>query len=180
MFNSHVFGNEPFRWQQEVFQRSPRIHKERTRSDWRSGFFTVFMENVSCRISKSALREAFSAYGEVMDVYISFFNKYGKARPVTFAFVRFKHRREMEKTIKEGNNRRMDSRFIKVKEAAYSKEKVRWSRKETDPINNKHIVQEAKKIPVNAGKVKDGKSYKDALLGNDKQPQKGRVWVECE
>ncbi|XVF18525.1 hypothetical protein REPUB_Repub11eG0029600 [Reevesia pubescens] len=56
-----------------------------------------------------------------MDVYISFFHKSGKARPVTFGFVWYKLREEMVKAVKEGNNRKMDGRLISVKESVHGK-----------------------------------------------------------
>ncbi|XVF15143.1 hypothetical protein REPUB_Repub09cG0124200 [Reevesia pubescens] len=80
----------------------------------------VFVKNnLSCRISNEALREAFNVYDRVVEVYISYFSKLGKVRPFTFAFVRFKFEYELTKAIEEGNYRRMDGRLIRVKKASY-------------------------------------------------------------
>ncbi|XVF18650.1 hypothetical protein REPUB_Repub11eG0041000 [Reevesia pubescens] len=70
------------------------------------------------------LWEAFGSYEKVMDVYLSSVVRSGQARSVNFAFVRYKLRDEMTKAILEGNDRKMDGRFIKVKEALYRKEKL--------------------------------------------------------
>ncbi|XVF28469.1 hypothetical protein REPUB_Repub15cG0032000 [Reevesia pubescens] len=96
---------------------------------WRSGLFSVFVQNVSRRISKSSLWEAFNSYGNVLDVYISFYDKMGKPRSVTFAFVRFKLESESQKAIEEGNNRLMDGRAIRVSMAKYKRRL--WSRTES-------------------------------------------------
>ncbi|XVE77016.1 hypothetical protein DITRI_Ditri13aG0028100 [Diplodiscus trichospermus] len=59
--------------------------------DWRASLFTVFINNLSRRVSKRALWEVFSIYGRVLDVFINFKSR----KPATYAFVRYK-------TVKEG------------------------------------------------------------------------------
>ncbi|XVF13303.1 hypothetical protein REPUB_Repub08aG0197100 [Reevesia pubescens] len=92
-----------------------------------------------------ALWEAFSQYGKVMDVYISFYDRAGKARVATFAFVRYKSRTEMVKAIFEGSNRKMDGRFIRVKEALRHKETISQSQPplKIDQLNHSKSLDRA-------------------------------------
>ncbi|XVE67271.1 hypothetical protein DITRI_Ditri08aG0147200 [Diplodiscus trichospermus] len=76
--------------------------------DWRASLFTIFVNNLSCRLSKGALWEAFNAYGRVRDVYIHYSAKGDRGKKTTFAFVRYKFKSEMFKAIEVGNNRRID------------------------------------------------------------------------
>ncbi|GMJ02457.1 hypothetical protein HRI_003914900 [Hibiscus trionum] len=74
----------------------------------------IFVRNVSKRIHRSILSDAFSAYGKVTRVYIAynsgrrFFNK------TTFAFVSFENSNQARKAIEKGNGRRIDGQFISV------------------------------------------------------------------
>ncbi|XVF07560.1 hypothetical protein REPUB_Repub06bG0149800 [Reevesia pubescens] len=147
------------------FDRVFSTKRKKPFSDWRSNLYTMFVENISCRISKSALCDSFSVYGRVVDVYILLFNKDGKVRPVTFAFVRFKYRFELDKTIREGNNRKMDGRFIRVKEASISKSMVGAAKSINPHSVFKDSDKVVKRLPLNLGLVNDGVSYKDALAG---------------
>ena len=62
--------------------------------DRRSRLFTIFMGNLSKRVSRRALWEAISEYGKVVDVYIPRANN-RPAKGYTFAFVRYKLEFEM-------------------------------------------------------------------------------------
>ena len=85
------------------------------------------MGNLSKRVSRKALWEAFLEYGQVVDVYTPRVSN-RPAKGFTFAFVRYKLEFEMWKAIENGNNRRVDGRFIRVKKASYG-----W----TDRVKNK-------------------------------------------
>ncbi|XVF31576.1 hypothetical protein REPUB_Repub17cG0002600 [Reevesia pubescens] len=135
-------------------KRKIENHRGGSRSyDWRSSLSSVFVANLSKRVSKEALWEAFGMYGRVLDVYISRFDKEGKIRNVTFAFVRYKFDNEAEKVIEEGNNRKIDGRFIKVQKA----EKGR----------NRNVVSSSGRTERKSeGVFRDGRSYKEALVGS--------------
>ncbi|KAK8663275.1 hypothetical protein V6N13_083098 [Hibiscus sabdariffa] len=79
----------------------------------RSGVM-VFVDYVSKRIHKASLKEAFSGYGRVTDVYIAYYNPRRSRKRYTFAFVRFSTRAEAVKAIEMGNNRSMDGFYLKV------------------------------------------------------------------
>ncbi|XVF36337.1 hypothetical protein REPUB_Repub19eG0049700 [Reevesia pubescens] len=131
---------------------------------WRSNLFSVFVDNLSCRVSKNALWEAFCQYGKVVDVYISFASKYGKARSYTFAFVRYKFEHEALAAIEEGNRRMIDGRCIVVKKAesdASSKSKL----ESLEKAKNTDQVYTAGKVFSDV--VRDGISYREVLLGKE-------------
>ncbi|XVE52249.1 hypothetical protein DITRI_Ditri02bG0108000 [Diplodiscus trichospermus] len=98
------------------------------RSDWRASLFSIFVDRLSRRVSIEALWKAFGEYGKVMDVFIPFHDSGNRERNTTFAFVRYKQKSEMLKAIEEGNMRRIDGWFIRVKEASYSWRARRVSR----------------------------------------------------
>ncbi|KAK8604332.1 hypothetical protein V6N13_099277 [Hibiscus sabdariffa] len=79
----------------------------------RSGF-NVFVNFVSKRIHPFALSEAFSVYGRVVDVFISFNNPKRLKSMSTFVFIWFALMVEVEKDVRLGNNRRMNGFVIKV------------------------------------------------------------------
>ncbi|XWS08054.1 hypothetical protein CRYUN_Cryun41cG0044900 [Craigia yunnanensis] len=76
--------------------------------DWRSSLFSIFLGNLSTRVSRSALWEVFLQYGMVVDVYISYATN-RHLKDGTFAFVRYKRESEMWRAIEDGNNRRVES-----------------------------------------------------------------------
>ncbi|XVF77527.1 hypothetical protein PTKIN_Ptkin14bG0051800 [Pterospermum kingtungense] len=65
--------------------------------------------------SRSALWEAFEAYGRVADVFISFRSK----RPFCFAFVSYRSVDECRRAVRGGNGRRNDESVVMVKEASF-------------------------------------------------------------
>lgn len=101
---------------------------KRAEEDGRAKLVSVFISNLSCRIPRSALWEAFNSYGKVMDVFI----KFTSFKPFTFGFVRYQSVEECERAISEANLRWMDWRVIGVKKAdvGWSDRKIRssWSR----------------------------------------------------
>ncbi|KAK8492259.1 hypothetical protein V6N12_073318 [Hibiscus sabdariffa] len=74
----------------------------------------VFVDCVSKRIHRLSLKEAFSAYGEVLDVYIVYNNPSRINKRCTFAFVRYPSYEEALKAVELANNRRMDGFNVKV------------------------------------------------------------------
>ncbi|XVF51723.1 hypothetical protein PTKIN_Ptkin04bG0207700 [Pterospermum kingtungense] len=70
---------------------------ESSHGDWRDHLYTAFVDNLSKRLSRRALWEAFNIYGRVEDVFISFRN----AKPTTFAFVRDRRSVQNKKFFQE-------------------------------------------------------------------------------
>ncbi|XWS27533.1 hypothetical protein CRYUN_Cryun26dG0123600 [Craigia yunnanensis] len=139
--------------------------------DWRSNLYLVFVDNLSHRISRNTLWEAFCAYGRVVDVYISFKNRGSKDKAVTFAFFRYKYESELRKVIEAGNNKRIDGRFIKVKKATYG-----WKEKRKN-AGFQGLVKESDVFPVakrNLNTCRDNRSYRDVLVAMKLQEGEAR------
>ncbi|XVF88724.1 hypothetical protein PTKIN_Ptkin19aG0073700 [Pterospermum kingtungense] len=83
--------------------------------DWRANLHTVWVNNLSRRVSKGSLWEAFNGYGRVVDVFINYHSR----KPYTYAFVRYIYEEECRRAVQEGNRRRIDGRLISIKIAAF-------------------------------------------------------------
>ncbi|XVE66604.1 hypothetical protein DITRI_Ditri08aG0091800 [Diplodiscus trichospermus] len=128
--------------------------------DWMDNVFTIFVDNLSRRVSNRALWEAFNDYGRVVDIFISHKDN-GRRKPVTFAFVRYRHDFEMRRVIVAGNNRRIDKCHIIVKKANYG-----WKESHTGKdrrIKGKEVQGSTRQIW--SAKGQDRKSYKEVLMG---------------
>ncbi|XVE68919.1 hypothetical protein DITRI_Ditri09bG0108400 [Diplodiscus trichospermus] len=142
-----------------------RVHRSQQASvDWRANMFFVYVGNLSNRVSKGAIWEAFSEYGRVMDVYIpsSFRGNWGK--DTIFGFVRYKFRSEMVNAIIVGNNRKIDGRFIRANEASY-----RWSERRVSKLNqsqgsSRYTVMN-KRYGRRSWELRDYRSYADMVRG---------------
>ena len=118
------------------------------------------MGNLSKRVSKSVLWEAFLEYGKVVDIFIPRYRN-DTSKSNTFAFVRYKFELEMKKTIEHGNNRKVDGWYIRVNKASFGwkdrrNHKLQWRKKPVKiPKNEKGYLA-----------VRDNRSYKKVLLGS--------------
>ncbi|XVE78855.1 hypothetical protein DITRI_Ditri14bG0011600 [Diplodiscus trichospermus] len=135
--------------------------------DCRANLFSIFVDNLSHRVSKRALWEAFGEYGRVMDVYTPSSFRGSRAKKTTFACVRYKFRSEMLKAIRFENKRRIDGWRIRMKQTSYGGKDRRFSRH-----NLAHFLwdKEVRELTTNEGTtvLKDNKSYRDVVLGEDK------------
>ncbi|XVE59553.1 hypothetical protein DITRI_Ditri05aG0055200 [Diplodiscus trichospermus] len=155
-------------------QRENRIWKEGsgfadrqqpTNNDRRSNLHTVFVNNLSRRVSRSALWEAFSTYGRVTDVFINFRSR----KPFTFAFVRYRLEEECKSTIKEGNNRRVDGIFILVKRATFG-----WKERRASKSSVTKVISSALNPPVRLDwKERDNRTYRKVLLEPTEKAEEG-------
>ncbi|XVF04126.1 hypothetical protein REPUB_Repub05bG0055200 [Reevesia pubescens] len=139
-----------------------RVLRTGAKEDWRSKLFTVFVDNLSFRVAKPALREVFNVYGKVCDLYIPVNGGIRKGRTSNFSFIRYFYEDEMWKAIEGGNNRKIDGRFITVRKATTSwKERNLYKKKssqrpEVDPLGATIQTIMA---------TRDFRSYKEALIG---------------
>ncbi|XVE85972.1 hypothetical protein DITRI_Ditri17bG0134800 [Diplodiscus trichospermus] len=127
--------------------------------DWRASLFTVFINNLSRRVSRRALWEVFSIYGRVLDVFINFKSR----KPATYAFVRYKTVKERMRTIAERNNRFIDGQLIMVKKVTFG----RKERKQSFGFWGKKLPSH---LPIHKAHMTNGRvhpSYKEILLGSN-------------
>lgn len=108
-------------------RRNHHLHRHHPTSvDWRLSLHTAFIGNLSYKVSKGDLWEAFDAYGKVRDIYIPL--KLGFRRNFTFAFVRYREEREMDRAISMGNGKMINGRNITITKVNYG-----WSQRRHTP-----------------------------------------------
>mmetsp|Transcript_17119 Transcript_17119/g.23540 ORF Transcript_17119/g.23540 Transcript_17119/m.23540 type:complete len:214 (+) Transcript_17119:18-659(+) len=77
--------------------------------------FTLKVDNISFRTTPESLREKFSPYGDIGDVYIP--RNFGTNEPRGFAFVRFVDKRDAEDAQRALDGAEVDGREIRIQEA---------------------------------------------------------------
>ncbi|KAL4346370.1 hypothetical protein GQ457_17G015750 [Hibiscus cannabinus] len=141
------------------------------RSGWRKGF-SVFVDRVSKKIHVSTLKEAFSLYGNVSDVYIAYNNPRRISMAHTFAFVRFPTLEEAQRAVERGHKRRMDGFFIRVfmgkNEQSMGRVNQAWkSGRMTNLHSGGGSQGEARKKSTDKRRsymLTNGRSYKEVLM----------------
>ncbi|KAK8657437.1 hypothetical protein V6N13_035677 [Hibiscus sabdariffa] len=139
---------------------------------WRKGV-SVFVDRVSKRIHRLTLKEAFSVYGNVIDVYIAYNNSRRINKAYTFAFIRFLTLDEARRAVDRAHNRRMDGFFIRVfmgkeQQSNVSAKNINECRRGPKSISEDNLV--AKVISnksVDKSRVfmyTNGRSYKEVLM----------------
>ena len=133
--------------------------------DWRSSLFTIFVGNLSYRVPRRALWEAFLSYGRVMDVYIPRDRKH-PSNASTFAFVRYKRESEMIKAIEYGNGRLVDGWSIKVKKATYG-----WGDRAKPVSKQQTNTSKSNQVHGAPAALRDDRTYRDVLNGGGTGPR---------
>ena len=129
--------------------------------DWRSSLFTIFVGNLSNRVSRGSLWEAFLSYGKVMDVFIHQTSRRSN-KESTFAFVRYRKESEMIKAIEQGHGRKVDGWFIRVNKASYG-----WGdRRRYVQDRQKNLPTPGRAIKGPAAAFRDNRSYREVLTGD--------------
>ncbi|KAK8517252.1 hypothetical protein V6N12_032448 [Hibiscus sabdariffa] len=123
----------------------------------------VFINNVSKRIHPTTLREAFSEYGKIHDVYIAFNNRKRRGLRSTFAFVRFSNVLEAMYAADLANGRLMDGFRINTF-------LDRGAGKHSRSLKNSGVgaprVEKVERREVALDKGLDERTYKEALMFN--------------
>ncbi|GMI65924.1 hypothetical protein HRI_000261700 [Hibiscus trionum] len=88
------------------------------------GAWTTFIDNLSKRVSRTALRELFGHYGKVTRVFIPVVNRRAKYKHYTFALISMACKEDMLAVISKLHNTRIDGRVISVSQAKYPKKQV--------------------------------------------------------
>ncbi|XVF49150.1 hypothetical protein PTKIN_Ptkin03bG0245300 [Pterospermum kingtungense] len=128
------------------------------KGDWIANLHTIFINNLSYRVSRKVLWDLFNIYRRVADVYI----KYSRNRSYTFAFVRYWLDLESKRAIAEANGRCIDGRRISVNKTMFG-----WNQRRSYE-NHKDKTSSVINRKFSGGwKVRDQRpyrSYRDALM----------------
>ncbi|GMI75113.1 hypothetical protein HRI_001180600 [Hibiscus trionum] len=140
----------------------------------KNGAWTVFVDNLSKRVSRFALKELFNHHGKVVRVFIPMVNNKAKYKEVTFAFVTMASKPEMERVILRLDKTKVDGFEVRVSQAryprsmgdlSYNKEKkVRF-----EPAFTSQKEPGTASVSMNPQTdINNGKTYKEALLSKDR------------
>ncbi|XVE88157.1 hypothetical protein DITRI_Ditri19aG0045700 [Diplodiscus trichospermus] len=132
--------------------------------DWRENLFSVFVGNLSYRVSKSALKDVFDLYGIVRDVFIGAHRSWRCHKGITFVLVRYRTLAEMQRVIREGNNRHIDGWNIRVKEASFGWEDTDHFGKMLKGLAGSNVYIGCNGQSKTAS-YKNHRSYRDVVLG---------------
>ncbi|KAE8675548.1 RecQ-mediated genome instability protein 1 [Hibiscus syriacus] len=147
------------------------------------GIWSVFVDNLSRRVSRRALGEHFSYHGKVIRVFIPFINNRPKYKDCTFAFVHFASKEDLCNAVEKMNNVRVNGRIIYVSVAKYDKRSEKKSREgiraegskrvETGELKGRRMTspaQVAEKME-RMNRFIDGRTYRDTVVGVKKVPK---------
>ncbi|OMO60149.1 hypothetical protein COLO4_33926 [Corchorus olitorius] len=117
--------------------------------DWRSKLFSVFIANLSIRVSRHALWDSFSDYGRVADVFIQRRNR--QKGPTTYAFDRFWNEKDAYLGLVKADQRYLEGSRIRTYKARDTK-KQKWIGRSKEHCE---MVCVESKL--------DGRSYRDVV-----------------
>ncbi|MED6191981.1 hypothetical protein PIB30_005799 [Stylosanthes scabra] len=126
--------------------------------------FSVFVDNLPLDTTTQWLWKAFNSTGKVVDVYLS--RKFRARNPLRFAFVRYRSREEVARTIEQLNGWIIWGCKLEISESKFRRgregDKAKTNRTVDTDMNG---VQMKEKVANRQGDRVDGaKSYKDALM----------------
>ncbi|KAE8725177.1 hypothetical protein F3Y22_tig00009009pilonHSYRG00196 [Hibiscus syriacus] len=145
--------------------------------------WTVFIDNLSKRVSRRVLREFFSPYGQIVRIFIPRFLEKSKYKSSTFAFVQFIDEESREKAIQSVNGRWFDGRRLSVGVAKYQK----GTKKEVDDGKSMLRIKSREQELVSNGlkakslqSFRDGRTYKEVARSdvNKRREQESEMLVE--
>ncbi|WRX10494.1 RNA recognition motif domain - like 10 [Theobroma cacao] len=151
-------------------------------NNWRSSLHSIFVANLSRRVTRQGLKDFFDVYGRVRDVFISL--KQNPNKTTTFAFVRYKEKWEMERAILQSNGRKLDGYHLMVKKADFG-----WDQRWKTHFNGHPSVQSKPNTPRNQtnqnpppqryrpNSPRDGRTYLEAL--QNKSPTRPPAQISC-
>ncbi|OMP00173.1 hypothetical protein COLO4_12837 [Corchorus olitorius] len=126
---------------------------------WRERLHSVFVGNLSRKVTSTALWDAFSDYGKVADVFIKYPKEVRGKGHVSFAFVRYWHEAEAETTIVKGNFCFLEGKRIRVTKARSIKKDEFNSTNKGREIgqgrNGRRVFREANV---------DGRTFKEVII----------------
>ncbi|KAE8705917.1 hypothetical protein F3Y22_tig00110415pilonHSYRG00166 [Hibiscus syriacus] len=136
--------------------------------------WTAFIDNLSKRVSRGALREFFNNYGEVRQVFIprSIRNPGIRIKECNFVFVRFAPKADMDNCLRSTNDAKIDGRSILVSKAKFTRYsqagfKEKWGEGKVMK-KSKDRRESTIQRKVGVEKERDERSFADVLKGKEK------------
>ncbi|GMJ09820.1 hypothetical protein HRI_004651200 [Hibiscus trionum] len=131
---------------------------------------TLFIDNLSRRVSRRALWELFSNRGLVRKVYMPMKNMKAKYKETTFAFVTMAEKEDIGRIIRATDKNRVDGFIVKVSLAKFPKpseeEGSKACRTEKFLMGEGYERRRAGNANYGNQGLKGSRTYRDALLSN--------------
>ncbi|KAK8556338.1 hypothetical protein V6N13_064374 [Hibiscus sabdariffa] len=115
--------------------------KESTDATSHGGEWIMFIDNLSKRVSRSALKELSSHYGKVVQVFILVINKKPKYKDSTFAFVFVACREYMDRMVMDKST--IDGKLVKVSQPRFPRPRAEISNSQRSDRNggfHRHVA----------------------------------------
>ncbi|EOY13906.1 Uncharacterized protein TCM_032660 [Theobroma cacao] len=125
------------------------------RGDWRDHLFTIYVDNVHLTTSWKNLRDAFSEFGVVMDIFIASNGRETCRRRSTYTFVKYHQEKELRRAVRFGNKKIIYGYQIVIKKAAYG-----WKARKRKTNGEQGVSRITSPKPRTANTIR---SYKEAL-----------------
>ncbi|KAE8735025.1 Betaine aldehyde dehydrogenase [Hibiscus syriacus] len=137
------------------------------------GSWTVFVDNLSKRVTRSELRNIFIDQGQVVRIFIPNVVNRPKYKSFTFAFIQFGNETEMRNAVENINVLWIDGRKIYVGVAKYQsvRPRVAGSSRLSVGVQENVIFDKANPSSkaVIPSRLRDDRSYKDVLVSCSSQ-----------
>ncbi|GMI75949.1 hypothetical protein HRI_001264200 [Hibiscus trionum] len=95
------------------------VNQEKSRSNVDVNRWVIFIDNLSRRVSRVALKELFEHYGSVQKIFIPMVNNKPKYRFCTFALIHMGNEKDMIRAIEKTHNSLIDGRKVAVSKAKF-------------------------------------------------------------
>ncbi|XP_039031854.1 serine/arginine-rich splicing factor 8-like [Hibiscus syriacus] len=133
--------------------------------------WTVFVDNLSKRVTRKTLKEIFHQQGSVVRVYIPNYSNKPNYRNYTFAFVQLANEDGLLKAIANINGIWIDGKKISVGVAKYQKKRLKQAGRSNDSKEvdkwKKDTHRSRRAGSESYSRLRDERSYKDALASLD-------------
>ncbi|KAE8716020.1 hypothetical protein F3Y22_tig00110156pilonHSYRG00217 [Hibiscus syriacus] len=143
-----------------------RIRELSEKSSASNEEWTVFIKNLSIRVSRRVLRDFFSPYGQILRIFIPRFLEKSSYKSSTFAFVQFAEEGSRKKAIQFVDGKWLDGRRLFVGAAKYQNVK----RRESVRGKRSSLVKQGPQVPSRSGRkgqsvdsLRDGSSYREVV-----------------
>ncbi|KAE8680777.1 hypothetical protein F3Y22_tig00111366pilonHSYRG00071 [Hibiscus syriacus] len=145
--------------------------------------WTVFVDNLSKRVTRSELREIFIQYGKVVRVYIPNVIFKPNYKSSTFAFVQFALEKSCSRAVQNVNGTLIDGKRVSVGVAKYKKNSRGGTvGNKLQSAGNKQVIGDRGWQQVKtkkASSLRNGRTYDEVVMG-DSSKNMEQVIVESE
>ncbi|KAE8716200.1 Phospholipid-transporting ATPase 2 [Hibiscus syriacus] len=176
--NANILGVTSYRKSTRIITMARELGRPSSDEEW-----TVFVDNLSKRVTRSELREIFIQYGKVVRVYIPNVIFKPNYKSSTFAFVQFALEKSCSRAVQNVNGTLIDGKRVSVGVAKYKKNSRGGTvGNKLQSAGNKQVIGDRGWQQVKtkkASSLRNGRTYDEVLMG-DSSKNMEQVIVESE